>query len=170
MGKGTKHARDWKETKLQVVIDAKRLMIHSAKIMGNPKCFDPKNDFNNATLINLYETFLEIYSKTWEANRINAEKEPTMLNERLTLQQFAIVACRRALMLVELVKSQFHLDSGKFWHWADMITKLGMKIDAWHKADVKRYATKEDLSQAQADGQNGCRLNTLCHECAVAEC
>lgn len=33
MGKGTKHAADWKETTLQVVIDARRLYCHSVKIV-----------------------------------------------------------------------------------------------------------------------------------------
>ena len=170
MGKGTKHARDWKETKLQVVLDAKRLYCHSVKIMGNPKCFDPKNDFNNVTLITLSETFLDIYSKVWEANRINVEREPNMLDARLQMQAYAISECRRAIMLVELAKGQFHLAATKFWHWSKMIIDLGKKIDAWHKSDIRRYVTKEDLPQAQADGQSGCRLNSLEHERAVAEC
>ena len=35
MAKGTKHKADWKETTLQVVIDAKRIYCHSMKIMDN---------------------------------------------------------------------------------------------------------------------------------------
>lgn len=149
MGKGTKHLRDWKETTLQVVVDAKRLFCHSIHIMGNPKCFDPKNDFQNTTLLRLADTFLSIYSNVWDANHINAVKNPNQASERLELQNWAIVYCRQALMLVELAKPLFHLDSRKYWNWANMIVNLGKKLDAWHKSDVERYA------------ESGCKLKSL---------
>lgn len=68
MGRGTKHVADWKETTLQVVIDAKRLYCHSVKIMGNEKVFNPKNDFQNTTLIRIQESLLSVYTNVWDAN------------------------------------------------------------------------------------------------------
>lgn len=146
MGKGTKHKADWKETTLQVVIDAKRVYCHSVKIMGNEKVFNPKNDFHNTTLIRITELLLDVYSKTWEANRINVAKEPELADERLALQRHAIVGVKMLLPLFELAKMQFHLDGKKFWNWMNMLVELGKKLSAWHKADIKRYSPKEDLS------------------------
>ena len=145
MAKGTKHKADWKETTLQVVIDAKRLYCHSMKIMGNEKVFNPKNDFHNVTLIRISELLLDVYSKTWEANRINVSKEPDMANERLALQRQAIVDAKLLLSLFELAKSQFHLESRKFWNWMNMLVEFGRKLAAWHKSDVSRYGAEEGL-------------------------
>lgn len=87
MAKGTKHKADWKETTLQVVIDAKRLYCHSVKIMGNEKVFNPKNDFHNVTLIRISEPLLDVYSKTWEANMDNFVNELRReINESQQLQ------------------------------------------------------------------------------------
>ena len=72
MGRGTKHKADWKETTLQVVIDARRLYCHSVKIMGNEKVFNPKNDFQNSTLIKIQESLLSVYTRVWDANRIRS--------------------------------------------------------------------------------------------------
>lgn len=93
MGKGTNHASDWKMTTLKVAIDARRLYVHSVKIMGNEKVFKPSNDFRGATLLTIHETLLDVYIKTWEANRINVAKNPSLANERLTLQRFALASC-----------------------------------------------------------------------------
>lgn len=151
MGKGTKHKADWKETTLQVVLDAKRLYCHSMKIMGNEKVFNPKNDFHNRTLIKISDLLLDVYSKTWEANRINVTKEPELAGERLALQRQAVVSAKLLLSLFELAKSQFHIDARKYWNWMNMLVELGKRLSAWHKSDVARYSTKEDLSNQ--DGQ-----------------
>jgi len=157
MGKGTKHAADWKETTLQVVLDAKRLYTHSVKIMGNEKVFKPSNDFHCATLNRIHELLLDVYLKTFEANRVNVPKNPELANERLALQRFAIVDCQNLLALFELSKSQFHLDARKFWNWMEMLVNLGKKLSAWHKSDVERYGKKEDLD---GNAKSGSRLNS----------
>lgn len=163
MGRGTKHKADWKETTLQVVIDARRLYCHSVKIMGNEKVFNPKNDFQNSTLIKIQESLLSVYTRVWDANRINVSKEPDLACERLTLQKWAIVDCKRLFALFELAKPQFHIASAKFWNWMNMLVELNKKLDAWHKSDVERYGSKEDLSN-----QGGCRLISLCGQRVVA--
>ena len=128
MSKGTKHKADWKETTLQVVIDAKRLYCHSVKIMGNEKVFKPVNDFRGATLMTVHETLLDVYVKTWEANRINVSRHPELADERLALQRFAIADCHRLLALFELVKSQFHVPAAKFWNWMNMLAEVGLTL------------------------------------------
>ena len=164
MGKGTKHAADWKETTLQVVIDARRLYCHSVKIMGNEKVFHPANDFQNATLIRIQECLLSVYTKVWDANKINVTKDPDLAPMRLELQNWAIVDCKRLLSLFELAKPQFHLPSRKFWNWMNMLVELGRKLSAWHKSDVERYGSKDDLN----NNQGGCRLISQCRQCASA--
>lgn len=140
MGKGIKHKCDWKETTLQVVIDARRLYIHTVKIMGNRKNFSPQNDYNDSTLIAIQELLLDTYQKLWLANRINVKREPEMLNERVELQKWSIINCKRVLSLFELAKSQFHIPSGKFWNLMSMAETLGKRASAWNKSDVKRYS------------------------------
>lgn len=156
MGKGTKHASDWKMTTLKVAIDARRLYVHSVKIMGNEKVFKPSNDFRGATLMTIHENLLDVYVKVWEANRINVAKNPALAGERLALQRFALQSCDRLLALFELAKNQFHLNSGKFWNWMNMLVEVGKEISAWHKSDTERYGSEEDLGN-----QNGSRLKSL---------
>ena len=165
MGKGTKHAADWKMTTLKVAIDARRLYCHSVKIMSNEKVFKPSNDFRGATLITIHETLLDIYVKVWEANRINVSKSPELASERLALQRFAVSGCSRLLALFELAKSQFHLDSGKFWNWMNMLVTVGKEIAAWHKSDTERYGSNENLGN-----QSGSRLKSLGLQREVAVC
>ncbi len=165
MGRGTKHAADWKETTLQVVIDAKRLYCHSVKIMGNEKVFNPRNDFQNSTLLRIQQALLSVYTNVWDANRINVLKEPDMACERLELQRWAIVECKRLLSLFELAKPQFHIPTAKFWNWMSMLVELSKKISAWHKRDAERYGSKNDLSN-----QGGCRLISLRCQRAAAFC
>ena len=143
MGKGTKHKNDWRETILQTAIDARRLYIHSVKIMSNPKAFNPINDFNGATLKLIQETALTIYMDVWKANRINAVKHPEEAGRRLALQKDALERCAEFLALAELAKPQFHLPAAKFWNWMDMGFHLAIKIDAWQERFVKQL--KEDI-------------------------
>lgn len=139
MGRGTKHKHEWKPTTLETAIHARRLYTHTAKIMANPKVFAPANDFAGATLWKLHDTTLDIYLKIWTANRINAARHPERAGHRLQLQAEALEQCRMLLALMELAKSQFHLDAGKFWHWANMAHLLGQRVNAWYKSDLKRY-------------------------------
>lgn len=158
MGKGTRHASDWKPTTLKVAVDARRLYCHSVKIMSNEKVFKPSNDFRGCTLITVHELLLDVYIKTWEANRINAVRHPEEAEDRLALQRAAMADCHRLLAMFELVKHQFHLDSGKFWNWMNMLYDVGEKIAAWHKSDTERFSSKEDFG---GNAGNGSRLNSL---------
>ena len=160
MGKSEKHARDWKTTTLQVIVDARNLYKHSVKIMGNPQVFNPSNDFMNSTLIRIQEEFLSVYMNAWEANRVNAVKDPSLAQRRLSLQTEAIDGCHRLLCLLELAKSQFHLNSRKFWYWMNLLCDLGMKLKAWKDSDAKRYdEVKQELKNNLDAQQDGCRLN-----------
>lgn len=98
MGKGTIHVKDHKPTTLQVIVDIKRLYCHSAKIMANEKVFNPNNDFHNSTLIRINETLLDMFSKAFTVNGINADKEPRLSDERLALQRFAIADAKQLIM------------------------------------------------------------------------
>lgn len=139
MGRGTKHKCDWKPTTLQTAIDARRLYVHTVKIIGNPKVFKPANDFHSATLYRIHKTALTIYMCIWKANRVNAVLHPERADERLALQATALDGCTELLALIELAKGQFHVPSAKFWHWADMAVLLGERVGAWHRSDVTRY-------------------------------
>ena len=161
MGKGTKHKCDWKPTKLDAAIAAMKLHAHTAKILGNPKVFLPSNDFHNRTLLEAFEATLEIYRRCYEANEINVDENPSLARERLFQQQMAMVAGRWLQAVEGIIKSQFHVDSNKFWNWAEMTENTLKKIKAWHEGDKKRYGAiaarvpEEDFSRT---GGNGSRL------------
>ena len=150
MGRGIKYKHDWKETTLQVVIDAKRFFCHSVKIMGNEKVFSATNDFRGMTLMRAFDLAYDIYEKAWTANYINVTKNPDQAGERLELQRAAITSCKLMLALMEVMKTQFHLRAQKFWNWCGMLTDLGAKMAAWHKKDVERFGSLVK--------QGGCRL------------
>lgn len=149
MGKGTIHVKDHKPTTLQVIVDIKRLYCHSAKIMANEKVFNPNNDFHNSTLIRINETLLDMFSKAFTANGINADKEPRLSDERLALQRFAIADAKQLIAVFDLAKTQFHLPERKFWNWMEMLVDVKNKLEAWHRSDIKRYGAKEDLMNNQ---------------------
>lgn len=178
MGKGTKHVRDWAETTLQVIIDARALYIHSVKIMENERVFPPANDFRGETLRQIHRDLMNVYLSAWDANRINVPKNPEFAEERLSLQRSAIASCRHLLALFELAKRQFHLEHGKYWNWMDMLVKVKNKLEAWHKSDVVRFggsvksvretAMSEEASVEMNSTEGGARLNTLGQHRVVA--
>lgn len=164
MGRAERHACDHKPTTLQVAMDAMRLHHHTCLIMRNPKYFNPEHDFNSMTLVNIFETSLEVYLRIYEANSIKAET-PELARERLTLQSFAVVAADRMQALQGLASEMFSKlrgNTGKFWYWCNMTEKLKASLKAWHNTDAKRFApllAKEDLDGGDP-GQSGCRLNS----------
>ena len=106
MGRAERHAGDHKPTTLQVAVDAMRLHHHTCLIMRNPKYFNPEHDFNSMTLVNIFETTLEVYLRIYEANSIKAET-PELARERLALQSFAVVALERMQALQDLARGMF---------------------------------------------------------------
>lgn len=167
MGRSEKHATDRKPTVLQAEVLAQGLFVHTVRIMSNPKYFNPSEDFNNMTLIHLYETALEIWMRVHEANAVDVRSEPQMATERLQLQSFALVAMERFTLLQAAAKRIFKRlgkTTAKFWYWADMAVKVKDAIKAWHKSDRERFAPipeAEDGSRLNSalDGQ---RASALC--------
>lgn len=165
MGKGTTHKCDWKPTTLDAAIAVMKLHAHTAKILSNPKAFSPANDFHNRTLLAAFEQTLEMYRRCYEANEINVGESPMLARQRLFNQQMAIVAGRWLQAVQGQIKGQFHVDSRKFWNWAEMTENAIDKIKAWHEGDRKRYGAiaarlpaNEDLSAPTGAGGNGNRL------------
>lgn len=140
MGKGTKHARDWAETTLQVVIDAEDFYIHSVRIMGNPKKFNPSSDFNNETLYMIQREAMHLLVAVRTANKINVTKEPDRAEDRLSLQREALTSCDLLETYLRLSRRQFHLDADKFWAWFEKLDRVAGKLAAWHKSDRGRFA------------------------------
>lgn len=177
MGRAERHAGDHKPTTLQVAVDAARLHHHTCLIMRNPKFFNPEHDFSSMTLVNIFETTLEIYLRIYEANAIKANT-PELARERLSLQSFAMVTLERMQALQALARGMFSKlrgDTSKFWYWCSMAEKLKLGLKAWREADAKRLAPllaapKEDLDGSDP-GRSGCRLNSsLGGQCPPAVC
>jgi len=167
MGRSERHATDRKPTVLQAEALAESLFVHTVRIMSNPKYFNPSEDFNNMTLIHLYETALEVWMRVHEANAVDVRSEPHTASERLQLQSFALVAMERLLLLQKAAKRIFKRlgkTTKKFWYWADMSVKAKDAIKAWHKSDRERFApllaAREDFRKPEGDAGNGSRLNS----------
>lgn len=168
MGRAEAHRGDHKPTPLQVIVDAMNLHAHTCRIMSNAKVFNPAEDFNSMTLVHIFETTLEIYTRLYEANSVRVGDDPLLARERLELGNFAQVAADRLPALLDLAKRQFHRlrqKPRKFWYWASKAVSLKDGIKAWRESERKRYApiaytNKEDFVEPQGDGENGRRLNS----------
>lgn len=82
MGRAESHASDHKPTQLKVIVDAMNLHAHTCRIMSNAKVFNPAEDFNSMTLVHIFETTLEIYTRLYEANSIRVGDDPLLARER----------------------------------------------------------------------------------------
>lgn len=179
MGRAEAHRGDHKPTPLQVIVDAMNLHAHTCHIMSNAKVFNPAEDFNSMTLVHIFETTLEIYTRLYEANSIRVGDDPLLARERLELGNFAQVAADRLPALQDLAKRQFkklRRTPSKFWYWASKAVALKDAIKAWRESERKRFApiacaNKEDFAASQEAGENGSRLNSsLCGQRVVAVC
>ena len=130
MGKGTKMARERAETPLQVGLDALNLYTYSVKIMGNPKRFNPANDFHNETLYMVQRELLHLYVAIRTANGINVAKNPDRADDRLAIQREAMTSADLLFIYFDILQPQFHIPSDKFGHWMEMLTKVANKLAA----------------------------------------
>lgn len=168
MGRAESHASDHKPTQLKVIVDAMALHAHTCQIMSNGNIFNPAEDFNSMTLVHIFETTLEMYTRLYEANSIKVGGDPILARERLELGGFAQVAADRLPALLDLAKRQFHRlrqKPRKFWYWASKTVALKDAIKAWRVSERERYApiayaNKEGFAESQETGENGRRLNS----------
>ena len=84
------------------------------------------------------------------------------------MQHKAIVDGKWLQAVQDLIRGQFHVDTDKFWNWAEMTEITLNKIKAWHESDRKRYGdlaatvSKDDFSCNHGTGENGSRLSFGC--------
>ena len=153
MGSGMNY--EHKATPLQAWKDALDFVEHTAKIIRNQKHFNPQNDFENQTLYRIMDLAHDAFQKITIANSIDVRKRPDKANERLTLQEFAMVDVELLKSYLALAHDQYHVESGKFWHWAGVkLGNLDRNLAAWHKSDTERYG-----QAAKAEARNGDGLN-----------
>ena len=125
------------EGKLDVHIKALNLAVHTSKILGNKNIFNPEI---NARLIDrLDRCAQDIYVKSWQANKINAETNFINRNMRYTLQEEAILLCDEMHTLIGIAKHVYHLRDRKVTYWSNLVTKVRTLLQGWKESDVKRY-------------------------------
>ena len=153
MGSGMNY--EHKATPLQAWCDALAFVEHTAKIIGNPKHFNPKNDFENQTLCQIMNLAHDAFQKITIANSIDARKEPDKASERLALQEFAIADVELLKSYLALAHRQYHVNAGKFWHWAGVkLGNLDRNLAAWHQSDLARYRQAAKAEVRSGDGLN----------------
>ena len=111
--------------------------MHTAKILRNPKVFNPEND--KVLIDRLRACAYDIYIKSWQANKIRAETNLMNRAMRYNLQEEAILMCDEMHTLIGIAKHVYHVRGRKIVHWSKMVTEVRALLQGWKESDVKRY-------------------------------
>ena len=108
--------------RMEVFVKAQFLASHTAKILKNPKVFDPTID--EELIRRIRGCAYDIYAKAWSANQIRAGGSPMNRAWRYGLQEEAILSCSEMLAYIGIAKQVFHLRSRKVIYWAGLIQEV----------------------------------------------
>ena len=123
--------------RLEVHVKAQELATYTAVILKNEKIFDPNVD---KILIDRMRTCaIDIYVKSWQANKIRAETNQINRNMRYKLQEEAILTCDELHACIGIAKKLYHLHSKRMKYWSGLITEVRQLLQAWKESDVSRY-------------------------------
>ena len=123
--------------RLEVHVKAQFLASYTAKILGNPKAFDPSID---AELIaRIKNCAYDIYAKAWSANKIRADTNGINRAWRYGLQEEAILLCDEMHAYIGIAKQVYHLRTKRMRYWSGLITEVRGLLQGWKESDVSRY-------------------------------
>ena len=123
--------------RLEVHVKAQFLASYTAQILKNTKVFDPEVDPD--LIERIRKCAVDIYVKSWQANKINAETN--LINRRMRdqLQEESILLCDEMHVCIGIAKKDFHLRRRRMKYWSGQITDIRNLLQAWKESDVKRY-------------------------------
>lgn len=123
--------------RMEVFVKARQLATHTARICSNKNIFKPEID--EELICRLKSYAYDIYSESWEANKIRAETNNVNRKMRYEKQEKALLLCDRMLVHISIAKQVFHLKSKKVKYWTQLIIEVQKLLQAWKESDVKRY-------------------------------
>lgn len=123
--------------RLEVRVKAQYLASYTVKILKNPKVFDPEVD--EELIKRIKGCALDIYAKSWAANKINAEANRKNREMRYEAQERAITLCDEMHAYIGAAKQVFHLRKRRMKYWSGLITEVRALLQGWKESDVKRY-------------------------------
>ena len=129
--------------RMEVFVKAQFLASHTAKILKNPKIFDPNID--EELIRRIRGCAYDIYAKAWSANQIHAESSAINRAWRYGLQEEAILTCSEMLAYIGIAKQVFHLRSRKVIYWAGLVQEVRRLLQAWKESDARRYGKPQDI-------------------------
>lgn len=125
--------------RLVVHVKAQYLASYTIKILANNKVFPQEVD---TTLVGrIRACAMDIYAKTWCANKYRADASHIDREARYSLQSEAIRECDEMLAYIGIAKQVFHLRHKRMKYWCGLITEVQALIQAWKESDVKRYGS-----------------------------
>ena len=123
--------------RLEVHVKGQYLASYTIKILSNEKIFHPGVDTELVHRIKCCA--LDIYAKSWAANKIHADTNAVNRNMRYALQEEAWSLCNDMLAYIGIAKQVFHLRDKRMKYWSSLIIEVQALIQAWKESDVKRY-------------------------------
>ena len=123
--------------RLEVHVKAQFLASYTAQILKNTKVFDPEVDPD--LIERIRKCAVDIYVKSWQANKINAETNSVNRRMRYQLQEESILLCDEMHVCIGIAKKDFHLRRRRMKYWSGQITDIRNLLQAWKESDVKRY-------------------------------
>ena len=124
---------------LEAAQKALDLAIHTIKICGNEKIFDPK--YQDALTDSIIICAKRIYLDVWNGNNVYVKPDNGRWKERERYQLDAMTQCSELIGLINLARRLFHLKGTKVRYWTQMTIETGAMIRKWHEANAKQYGT-----------------------------
>lgn len=115
------------------------LAIHTIKICGNEKIFDPK--YQASLTDDIIDCAKRIYLDVWTGNNVYVTEKNGRFKDREKYQLDAIMQCSRMIGLINLARRLFHLKGTKVRYWTQMTIDTSAMIRKWHEANAKQYGT-----------------------------
>lgn len=123
--------------KMAVHVKAELLASYTSTILANAKTFNPKVD--EKLIDRMRKCAIDIYVKSWQANKINATTNRIDRELRYRLQEEAILLCDELYACIWVAKSVFHLRHKRMKYWSELIFTVRTLLQAWKESDIARY-------------------------------
>lgn len=123
-------------SKFQVLLDTRRLTIHTLRITANKNVF--WEEYNESIIFDINETAKNIHLDACLANSIRVT-DTESCKQRLALQQQAILASIRLVNLIQICRTLFHLPARRVRYWGSLTLTARDELRKWRNGDRKRY-------------------------------
>lgn len=118
---------------MQVIISAKKLMLHTIKLTSNINHYPKK--YRHSIVDRMQIKSMDIYETLMEANRTDLKDYK---RERQEMQTKAITYCDELLTYIEISQELNFISQGSMEHWSKMVLDVKRLSLAWRSKDKER--------------------------------